>query len=532
MLAAEMAPDRRGAHVLGRYVLHDEFASGGMAAVHFGRLVAEAGFTRTVAIKRLHAQHAKDPAFVAMLLDEARLAGRIRHPNVAPILDVVQTDGEVFLVMEYVHGESLSSLQRATIKLGAPIPARLASSVVVGALHGLHAAHIATGENGQPLGIVHRDVSPENILVGADGVARVLDFGIALASGRSQVTREGGLKGKLGYMAPELLEGAKATPISDVYSVGVVLWEALTGERLFTGEHEGAILAQILKGPRAVPSERAALPPGADEVVMRALARSPGDRFRSADDFAIALEAFAPAPARDVAAWVASVAQKSLSRRAGMLAEVEGARPRTDRAAESSRPPPVETQVLETLQISRGTPQTRVIGPVGEHLVTEVLARVPAPAIERTDPGSRAREDSVKHARRTGTIVVVAAVLLALVTIGVALASSAIDGVPTAAANASATASAAPSAPSAPPPIATPPTRPAASSIPCVTPSVAVSAAPAPSSDANAAVPSAETRAGSHPHGPRPPRPPPRANCDPPYTIDERGIHHYKPGCL
>jgi eukaryotic-like serine/threonine-protein kinase len=529
-----MAPDRRGAHVLGRYVLHDEFASGGMAAVHFGRLVAEAGFTRTVAIKRLHAQHAKDPAFVAMLLDEARLAGRIRHPNVAPILDVVQTDGEVFLVMEYVHGESLSSLLRATMKLGSPIPARLASSVVVGALHGLHAAHIATSENGEPLGIVHRDVSPENILVGADGVPRVLDFGIALASGRSQVTREGGLKGKLGYMAPELLEGAKATPISDVYSVGVVLWEALTGERLFTGEHEGAILARILKGPTAAPGERAALPPGADEVVMRALARQAGDRYRSADDFAIALEtAFAPAPARDVATWVRSVAGTSLSRRAAMLAEVEGARPRTDRGAEEVRPPAVATEVLETLQLSRGTPaQTRVIGPVGEHLVTEVLARVPTP--EPTDPGTRARQVSVLHARRTGVIVVAAAFVLALVTIGIAVTSSAIDAPRPTTSSSAAAAPTIVASTEAARPVATP-APPAAASVASEAPAAEATAAPRSSIDPSPSPSSApaDGRAAARARPPRPPRPTSRPNnCDPPYTIDERGIHHYKPGCL
>src|SRR4051812_48595350 len=161
-----MAPDAaRGPLIVGRYALHGEIASGGMATVHFGRLLGPAGFSRTVAVKRLHPHLAKDPEFTSMFLDEARLAARIRHPNVVPTLDVVSLEGELFLVMEYVPGESLSRLIKAARVDDSIIPLPIVGAIVAGALHGLHAAHEATSERRDPLDLVHRDVSPQNVLV-------------------------------------------------------------------------------------------------------------------------------------------------------------------------------------------------------------------------------------------------------------------------------------------------------------------------------------------------------------------------------
>src|SRR5438045_3878102 len=151
---------------LGRYTLHGAIASGGMATVHIGRMSGSAGFSKMVAIKRLHAQFAKDPDFVTMFLEEARLAARVHHPNVVQPLDVIATDGEVFLVMEYIRGESLSKMQRALRPTGERVPLKVAGAIMVGVLHGLHAAHEASDERGVALGIVHRDVSPQNVLIG------------------------------------------------------------------------------------------------------------------------------------------------------------------------------------------------------------------------------------------------------------------------------------------------------------------------------------------------------------------------------
>ena len=223
--------------VIGRYAIHDEIAAGGMASVFLGRMRGERGFCRTVAIKRLHPQLARDPDFVSMFLDEARLAARIQHRNVVAPLDVVTVDDrELLLVMEYIHGEALSRLIGSCRRSGTRIPAAIAVGVVTGVLHGLHAAHEAKSETGRPLDIVHRDVSPQNIMVGVDGVARVLDFGIAKASLRADITQAGVAKGKLSYMSPEQIRCEPLDRRSDVFAAAVVLWEMLALMRLFQGD--------------------------------------------------------------------------------------------------------------------------------------------------------------------------------------------------------------------------------------------------------------------------------------------------------
>ncbi len=240
--------------VVGRYVVFPAIAMGGMASVHIGRMSGPVGFGRTVAIKRLHPQFANDPEFVSMFVDEARLAARVQHPNVVSVLDVVAVDGELFLVMDFVRGESLSFLLQCCRELGTPAPLDCVVSVVVGMLHGLHAAHEALDEKGCPLGIVHRDVSPQNVLVGADGVPRLVDFGVARAANRVQSTQDGQIKGKLDYLAPEQLECVPATRQTDIYAACVVLWEALSGRRLFDSEQVGAKVTRMLAGRFPAPS--------------------------------------------------------------------------------------------------------------------------------------------------------------------------------------------------------------------------------------------------------------------------------------
>ncbi|HEX8793260.1 MAG TPA: serine/threonine-protein kinase [Polyangiaceae bacterium] len=311
--------------VVGRYALFDAIASGGMATVHFGRIQSVGGFSRTVAIKRLHPHLASEPEFVAMLLDEARMAARVHHPNVVDTLDIVADEGEMFIVMEYVHGESLAGLLKRCPQTPGEPPLPVAVAIVASALHGLHAAHDAKNETGEPLNIVHRDVSPQNILVGADGHARVLDFGVAKAVGRLQTTQEGRFKGKLAYMAPEQLSTALVDRRADVYAAAVVLWETITRRRLFRADSE-AVLMQLVLAADVQPPSRIVpgLPSGLDDIVMRGLAREPGDRFETAREMASALErCVMPALSVDVGEWVARIAADSLSTRAARVADIE-----------------------------------------------------------------------------------------------------------------------------------------------------------------------------------------------------------------
>ena len=308
-----------------RYAVYEAIGSGGSATVHLGRLAGEEGFGRTVAIKRLRAQFVSEPDVVASFLDEARLAARIRHPNVVATIDVVTKGGEVFLVMEYIDGESLASLVRVHEARAGRVPPAVAVAVVAGALQGLHAAHQAVSESGESLQIVHRDVSPTNILVGVDGIARVLDFGVAKALGRQQTTRDGRIKGTLAYMAPEQLSGRGVTRRTDTFAAGIVLWELLTGRRLFRGEDDAQTLTRVLFEPVPRPSDVCAEAPAAlDPVAMRALDRDPTRRFATAHEMAAALEqAMTPATARVVGEWVRSVAAEDLDERARRVREIE-----------------------------------------------------------------------------------------------------------------------------------------------------------------------------------------------------------------
>ncbi len=318
--ASASAPER-----VERYVLHGVIASGGMGAVHFAELRGAADFVRIVAAKRLHAQFAADPEFVAMFRDEARLSARIQHPNVVAPIDVVEADGELLVIFDYVHGESLSQLMKLGKESLKPAPVGVVAAIVNGFLRGLHGAHVATAADGESLALIHRDVSPQNVLVGSDGVARLIDFGVAKARTRLQSTHTGEVKGKLAYMAPELLRGRTATRQSDIYGAGVVLWEALTGARLFRGENEGAIIERVLVGLVDPPSKLAdRIPEALDALTLRALETDAAERFSSAAEMADAICAAVPlASAPEVAEWVNAVAAEPLTRRANVIASIE-----------------------------------------------------------------------------------------------------------------------------------------------------------------------------------------------------------------
>jgi serine/threonine protein kinase len=498
----ESAPASRPSRSIGRYLLFDEIAAGGMATVHLGRQSGAAGFSRTVAIKRLHPNLAKDPEFVAMFLDEARLVARIRHPNVVPTSDVVATDGEVFVVMEYVHGESLARLRVAMLQAARVADPRIVATIMSSVLHGLHAAHEAKSEQGQPLNIVHRDVSPQNILVGLEGVARVIDFGVAKAIGRVQSTREGHIKGKLAYMPPEQLQGGLVTRQADVYAAAAVTWETLTGQRLFSGKDTGALVTAILTEPIPPPSKTAPHVVSAfDRVVMRGLERDPAHRYASAREMALDLErCVGIVSASEVGTWVERWAGPALSKRADLVAEIEG----SPVPHLSERVAPTESPVRDVpIDVALDAPGA----PAGPSSGRSEVSQVTASAIVRR---------LVQSKRRVAVLASVAFGLAVAAVIAVATHH------PT-----GTVAATAPTIPSAPHPSAT-----AETPQQTVTPTVDVETLPAAtaSSDGKRAQPVASATA-------RPPGQPAtgksnRPDCNPPFVIDDKGHKHYRANCL
>ncbi|MEI9951499.1 MAG: protein kinase [Pseudomonadota bacterium] len=318
---SERGPSAR----IGRYALFDQFATGGMATVHFGRLDGAGGFSRVVAIKRLLPHLVANREFTDMLLNEARLAARVRHPNVVATLDVVASKGDVLLVLDYVEGEALSTLCRAQAKEKRElVPIPIAVSIMQDVLHGLLAIHEATDEKGRPLDLVHRDISPPNVLVGVDGVARVLDFGIAKALQHLDESITGRRMGKMGYMSPEQIRGERLTQRSDVFSAGIVLWELLCMRRLFQADQPEERMESILRGDYPSPrSLREELPEELNDAVMRALERSPDARFATIREFSEALESAPRATRREIGEWVTELAHTALAQRTRMVAVLE-----------------------------------------------------------------------------------------------------------------------------------------------------------------------------------------------------------------
>src|SRR5688500_2262135 len=234
----ESPPERvEGERQFGRYRLCFELASGGMGTVYLARAEGPSGFEKLVALKRIHEHLAKDPRFVAMFLDEARLAARIHHPNVCSVIDFGTVEDSYYLTMPFVEGESFHRLLRSLAKRGDPGASRsfwyIAARIVAEACEGLHAAHELRDDVGEPLEVVHRDVSPQNLLIGYYGGVRVLDFGVASARHRLYSTATGEVKGKFAYIAPEQIEGQPVDRRADVWSLGVVLYECIALRRLF-----------------------------------------------------------------------------------------------------------------------------------------------------------------------------------------------------------------------------------------------------------------------------------------------------------
>ena len=339
MLSPMLASER-----IRQYDLLGELAVGGMATVYVGRDDDD----RLVAIKSMRQDLAGDDAFLAMFLDEATLTSRIKHPNVVETLDVVSADGRLLIVMEYVEGVSLGKLLEHTIAEGKTVPPSIAVRIMCDVLRGLHAAHELVDENDQPLDVVHRDVSPQNVIVGVEGRARLLDFGIAKAATQNHVTAFGEIKGKLSYMPPEQQLAEKVDRRSDVYAAGIVLWEMLAGRRLFASENEAAVVEQVFEGQIEPPSFYAdeALPPGIDRITLRAVALAAADRWPTTEDMARALEAALPAASRaEVGAFVLAFGHEEVEQRRSHIQQMT--------AADARSLDPEARLVLEALAAAR-----------------------------------------------------------------------------------------------------------------------------------------------------------------------------------
>jgi len=271
----------------------DELGVGGMATVELARMDGAGGFQKWVAIKRIHPHLTEDPQFINMFLDEARIAASISHPNVAQVFDLGKYENTYWIAMEYLHGEPLREVYRINEERNEPTQPEIAARVIADAAEGLHAAHELRGKDGRPLNLVHRDVTPHNLFVTYDGVVKVVDFGIAKVTGSLSSTHAGTIKGKIAYMAPEQVRGRPIDRRTDIFALGVVLWELTTGRRLFRVDSDLATLSRVeacvVPPPSALNEDYA---PALEEVLLRALQREPSERYQTARELSRALQGY------------------------------------------------------------------------------------------------------------------------------------------------------------------------------------------------------------------------------------------------
>jgi eukaryotic-like serine/threonine-protein kinase len=384
VLAPQGLPER-----LGRYEILLPIASGGIATVYLGRARGAGGFERDVAVKLVHQHLRENDELVGELVEEAKLCARIRQPNVVPVLDVGVDPFGVYLVMEYVDGPSLSALVKAARTSGEVLPIGIGLRVLLDALEGLHAAHELVDDEGLPVGLVHRDVSPQNVLVGRDGVGRLADFGIAKAAIRISHTRTGTTKGKLGYMAPEQARAQRVDRRADVWAAGVVAWELVAGRRLFSG-NEAAIVLQIVSGEiPSLATLRADVPAALEQAILSALQVEPRARCSTAAELRDRLLAacqgdFALATTAEVARYVERVLGESLRLRHEKAREILLLRAEMNRLAASPEQNASSPELILATPVSAETPEmvrdadgstTVRAGPLADSAIEPSIAR-------------------------------------------------------------------------------------------------------------------------------------------------------------
>ena len=383
-----------------RYAILGKLASGGMADLFLARTQSSAGVERYVVLKRVLSHRADDITFVNMFLDEARLAAQLQHPNIAQVYDTGKLDNSYFFTMEYVHGETVRDLMRRAFEVDQMIPINCALTIIAGAASGLAHAHERLGNDGQPLNIVHRDVSPSTVMISYEGNVKIVDFGVAKATHRSVETQSGTVKGKMGYMAPEQCKGGEVDLRADLFGLGIVMWEVLVGDRLYKRATDFETMEAIVSEPAPAPSSRRAdIPPAIDAVVLKLLQKAPGDRYQSAHELLDALEAAATATGHPF----------SMSALRRLVVDLFGQRPEpwlADMIAE---------QRDELLTVSGGIPIPRA-GINGEMRLDRLLSQMgPVPRI--ASGTERIRDVEPPRRRRWPVVLVVVAALATTATV-------------------------------------------------------------------------------------------------------------------
>jgi len=418
---ADAKPWQSGDQV-GRYTLLAKLAIGGMAEIWLARQTGLKGFEKVVVIKKISDSFTHEPEFVEMFLDEARIAAQLHHPNIVQLYDLGEQAGAYYIAMEYLPGEHLAAVARAGSRAKRPLPFTFAVRLIASAADGLGYAHTRTGLDGKPLNIVHRDVSPQNLIVTYDGALKLVDFGIAKAANRSSNTSTGRFKGKAAYMSPEQARGDALDARSDVFSLGIVLFEAVTYGRLFQFDDPLAAFS-VITGDKPFPKARErnpAVPAPLESLISKALERNPDDRFQSAKEFQSALEEWLRgrddgASTAEIAAYMQSLFEERIRLRdrvleAASVGDTGRAVLGTPPLQDSERSMPEEGPLLRT--VSRKLKAARWFAAAAALLLVVggaalVVPRVlsagsaPAPAVvqslgvETEPPGARITVDGV-----------------------------------------------------------------------------------------------------------------------------------------
>jgi serine/threonine protein kinase len=388
----------------GDYQLVKKLATGGMASIYLARQKGFEGFEKLLVVKRILPHLAENDEFIKMFLDEARIAARLNHPNIVQIFNLGALQDSYFIAMEYIHGDDMRRVWKRSDQLGKPIPIPLVCRIIMDAAAGLDYAHARTDSSGKPLGIVHRDISPQNILVSFEGGVKVVDFGIAKAADQATVTKSGVLKGKYSYMSPEQASGAKIDHKSDIFALGIVLYELLTATRLFKRPSDLKTLSAVTECDIAPPSAvNARIPKDLDPVVMKALTRSRDERYASAGAMHAAIEAWLVhnrllSSSVHLAAFMKGLYADRLEREAQegrvLVEEVDPSRNPEDVAP----PPPPKAVATRSSAPQKATPSARPESPAARG-----VSREDDPEATRADRSSSLSGDRVESQERRAT---------------------------------------------------------------------------------------------------------------------------------